>query len=116
MLFEIDETTLDDFTKQLNKIPKTTELPTSTKCILFCDRQPRAVMKLLMCGQNQWNTFYQFAIVSENNKSNIDIICNFNIPTQHVDRLCQSLTRRDMSDEVFQEIFCTIRSTSAYRL
>lgn len=94
MLYEVNNSNMDRFIEIINtNINENTE--NDYKMILFCDRTPKPLVKVLICTNREWRTFYQFCISSEYIKSNIDVISETNISSFVYEKLKSILILRE---------------------
>lgn len=93
MLYEVNNSNVDRFVAVLNaNIIENIEK--DYRFTMFCDRTPKPLVKVLICTEKEWLTFYQFVISSEHIKSNIDIISETYINTSTFKKLKEVLIER----------------------
>lgn len=93
MLFEINNTNIDNFIKIINENVKQNENK-SYIMVMYHTRTVHPYIKLLICTKKEWLLMQQFVISSEYMKGNIDVICNVEISEDTLSLIRQELTAR----------------------
>lgn len=99
MLAEITEQTYIKFSKILNNDSNDIK---DYRLVGFIDRSVRKIIKLIICTEKEWLTFYQFCMSSEYMKSKIDIIFETYISKDTRNKMLEILSVRK---EIFYENF-----------
>lgn len=94
MLYEVNNSNMNKFIEIINEnVNENNEK--YYRLTMFCDRAPKPLVKILICTEREWLTFYQFVISSEYIKSNIDIISETYIDKGTFEKLNQILILRE---------------------